>query len=266
MAIDGIGIIDSDLAYDVYNLIMEMYHRGESIESIQNKVRKFKFHSTYCEMDLEIITAACTLAMWEIGELTVEELQDMREITAKGASSQWNDVHPGAQEARQRVLHEFLQKIEQPNPKIKKRKKHKELTSLFSTGEVLAINMNNRYRCVIFERFYQYGRDAYYSFVVTTYNRNAMPTMETILLEEIPVSKKTNTGEYGIRTLAIHYKFIEEHKSDFLKSGIIHLDAKTENLGFSRQISGFDNLQNMEQEMNDILLGEKVELYVCCLF
>lgn len=60
--------------------------------------------------------------------------------------------------------------------------------------------------------------------------------------------------------------FIEKHNSDLLKSGIIHLDTKAENLGFSRQISGFDSLQDMEKEMDDILLGEKIELYVCCLF
>lgn len=36
MAIDGVGIIDSDFAHDVYNLIMEMYHGGEPVESIRD--------------------------------------------------------------------------------------------------------------------------------------------------------------------------------------------------------------------------------------
>ena len=150
--------------------------------------------------------------------------------------------------------------------KIKKRKKYKELSSVFSAGDVLSIKINNRYRCVIFDRFYQCGQDAYYSFVVTTYNGDAMPTTENILLEKIPVTKRTSAGEYGIRTLDIHYTFIEKHNSDFLKSDSIHLDTKAEKLGFSRQISGFNGLQGMEKEMDDILLGEKIELYVCCLF
>lgn len=93
-----------------------------------------------------------------------------------------------------------------------------------------------------------------------------MPTTENILFEKIPVTKRTNAGAYGIRTLDVHNKFIEKHNSDLLKSGIIHLDTKAEHLGFSRQISGFDSLQDMEKEMDDILLGEKIELYVCCLF
>lgn len=58
-------------------------------------------------MDCEIVTAAYTLAMWEIGELTAAQLKDMRDIAAKGANSQWNNVHTGAQEARQKVLDEF---------------------------------------------------------------------------------------------------------------------------------------------------------------
>lgn len=40
MAIDGVGILDSDLAYDVYNHIMELYHRGEAVESIRNMISK----------------------------------------------------------------------------------------------------------------------------------------------------------------------------------------------------------------------------------
>lgn len=88
--------------------------------------------------------------------------------------------------------------------------------------------------------------------MITTYNSDAMPTTENILFEKIPVTKRTNAGAYGIRTLDIHYKFIEKHNSDLLKSGIIHLDTKAENLGFSRQISGFDSLQDMEKEMDDL--------------
>lgn len=265
MAIDGVGIIDSDFAHDVYNFIMEMYHSGESIENIRNKINKFNL--TCCELDYEIFTTVYALAMWEIGKLTNEQLQDVKDIVSKGASSLWIDISPNAPKARQKILNKFLQKIEQPNLKIKKRKKYKKIVNtLFSKGEILAININNQYHCVIFNNFYQYGNDAYYSFVVTTYSSDVKPNIENILLEEIPVTKKTNTGKYGIRTLHIYYKFIEEYKSHFLKCGIIHIDPQAENLGFSTQVNEFDDLQDMEKEMVHILLGEKAELYVCCLF
>lgn len=261
--IDGVGIIDSDFAHDIYNLVMEMYHSGESIENIRNSVNELP--STCCEVDYEIFTTAYALAMWEIGELTNEQLQSIKEIVEKGASSQWSNIHPNAQKVRQRVLNKFLQKIEQPNLKIKKRKKYKKIKFLFSKGEILAIKINNRYRCVIFDTLYQYKNDAYYSFVVTTYNSDIQPTAENILAEEIPVTKKTNTGQYGIRTLNIYFKFVEQHKTNFLKSGIITMDPQAINLGFSRYVSGFDDLQDMEKEMDNILLGEKAELYVCYL-
>lgn len=263
MAIDGVGLTDSDFAHDIYNLIMEMYHSKESVEQIKHKMDEFS--STCCEIDSEIFTTVYALAMWEIGELTNEQLQDVKDIVSNGASSLWADIDPNAQKARQRVLNQFLQKIEQPNLKIKKRRKYKNLTCLFSKGEIFMIKINNRYRCVIFQKFYQYRNDAYYSFVVTTYDSQAEPTLENILLEEIPVTKKTNAGEYGIRTLDVYYQFIEEHQSEFLKFGIIHIEPQAENLGFARQVSGFANLQDLEQKMNDILLGEKAELFVCSL-
>lgn len=56
-----------------------------------------------------------------------------------------------------------------------------------------------------------------------------------------------STGVYGLRTLDIHDKPIEKHNSDFLKSGIIQLDTNAEKLGFSRQISGFDDLEGLEK-------------------
>lgn len=30
MAMDGVGILDSDFAHDIYHRIMDMYHNGES--------------------------------------------------------------------------------------------------------------------------------------------------------------------------------------------------------------------------------------------
>lgn len=189
MAIDGVGIIDSDLSYDVYNLIMEQYYSGEPIEHIRNRVNEF--HPTCCEFDEERYITAYALAMWEIGELTTKQLQDIRDLVSKGASIQWNNIHSNAQKERQRVLQKFLQKIEQPNRKIKQRKKLIDIeNTLFSKGEVLAIPINNHYRCMIFEKFYTYKNDAFYSFVVTAYKSNVEPTIENILYEEIPVTKK----------------------------------------------------------------------------
>lgn len=259
MAIDGVGIIDSDYAHDIYNLIMEMYHNEESIEHIRDEINKFTYADS--EMEYEIFTTVCALAMWEIGELTDEELQDVKDLVMKGASRLWNDVYPDTQKARQRNLNKLIKKIEQPNMRIKKRKKYKKLANtLFSKGDVLAINIENQYRCLIFEKFYQYRNDAYYSFVVTTYNSSIQPTIDTILLEEIPVTKRTTTGHCGVRTLDIYYKFIEEYKSNFVKCSTICIDPQAESLGFASQISGLNDLQDMEKAMNDILLGEKVEL------
>lgn len=133
MAIDGVGIMDSDFAHDTYNLIMNLYHNGKSIEIIRNKMNEF--NSTCCETDYEIFTTVYALAMWEIGELTKEQLQDIKDIVLKGASSFWINISPNALTARQKALNKFLQKIEQPNLNIKKRKKYKKILNPFFLKE-----------------------------------------------------------------------------------------------------------------------------------
>ena len=123
MAIDGVKIIDSDSACDVYNSIMEMYHFGESVTSIEKQIDSLESHIAYNELEYEIYTTAYALAMWEIGGLTDEHLQKVKNIVSNGASPLWNNIAPNATKERQKVLNKFLKKVEYPNMKVKKRKK-----------------------------------------------------------------------------------------------------------------------------------------------
>lgn len=61
-----------------------MYHRGESIENIRNKIDGF--HPTCSDIDYEILNTAYALAMWEIGELTEGQLHDIKDCVL-GASN-----------------------------------------------------------------------------------------------------------------------------------------------------------------------------------
>lgn len=265
MAIDGVGIMESDFAHDIYNLIMEMYHRGEAVGKI--KVKANEFGQDCRGIDCEIFHTVYAQAMWEIGELSDKQLQDVRDIVKKGADRKWGEIHPEAQEERQSILYTFLQKIEQPNLKIKQPGPYKSISNtLFSKGEILALLIGGCYRCVIFENFYRHRNDAFYSFVVTTYDSEDVPDAERILLEEIPVTKMSGTGERGIRTLDIYYKFVEAHKAVFQKCGSISIDPQAEHAGFPRQVGELGDLEELEHAMDDILLGEKAELFLYCLF
>ncbi len=112
MAIDGVGIIDSDCAHDVYNPIMEMYHLGQSIESIRNNMDAFKPNFIYSQLEHEIFITTYALAMWEIGGLTNEQLEKVKCIVSKGVSKLWNEIDKNEQADRQKILNKFLKKIE----------------------------------------------------------------------------------------------------------------------------------------------------------
>ena len=87
MAIDGVGIIDSDCAHDVYNPIMEMYHLGQSIEIIIKNIDAFEPNFIYSELEHEIFITAYALAMWEIGGLTNEQLEKVNALYLKAQVS-----------------------------------------------------------------------------------------------------------------------------------------------------------------------------------
>ena len=187
MAIDGVKIIDSDSAYDVYNPIMEMYHKGESVENIRQKINDFEDCFVYDDLEHEIFITAYALAMWEIGALTDEQKQKTRDIVSKGASDLWNEVAPNAQKDRQKILVKFLQKIEQPNLKIKKRKNYKQITDLiFSPGDIIVFQFEDKtFGAAILVTTFQEGRNLYYAFAELALDEIVLETKEKPSLDDV---------------------------------------------------------------------------------
>ena len=69
MAIDGIKIIDSDDAYDIYNDIVERYKEGTDVDII--KKDWLNEESNFCtdELYTEIYWTSFAYALWKIGHL-----------------------------------------------------------------------------------------------------------------------------------------------------------------------------------------------------
>lgn len=69
MAIDGVKIIDSDDAYDIYNSIVERYKDGENVDNIIADI--LYEESNYCTDDFyaEIYWTALAYSLWKIGHL-----------------------------------------------------------------------------------------------------------------------------------------------------------------------------------------------------
>ena len=69
MAIDGVKIIDSDTAFDIYNYVTESYKDGLSADKIIEKI--LADEKDYCIDDFytEIYWTALAYSLWKIGHL-----------------------------------------------------------------------------------------------------------------------------------------------------------------------------------------------------
>ena len=146
MAIDGVKIIDSDDAYDIYNDIVERYKDGIDVELI--KKDWLNEESNFCtdELYTEIYWTALAYALWKIGHLDENIKNKALEIISKGASKLWNEIDERAVKARQKALNKLAFQIQSENPKpIKKPKSVKRREPYFELGDVISIKFEDKY-------------------------------------------------------------------------------------------------------------------------
>lgn len=263
MAIDGTNILESDLSIDVQNEILDRYDIGQSADEIKSYLKN-ELQNLSSSLDFEIYISTACLTLWKIGLLDDYFVKQLETIVENGADRTWAEIDKTTISQRNIALQKLLKKVSTPILKVRKPKKHKTLVnSLFTKGEVIAFQIDNKYRCFIFEDFYQYRKDAYYAFVPTTYNDYLKPTIDTILIEEVPVTKANAMGLFGVRKLSLYYTDIEKLKDNFISIGHLSIDLEINQLGFNRQITSVNGLGELEHQINDILEGNKIELYAC---
>lgn len=263
MAIDGTDILESDLSIDVQNEILDRYDSGQPADEIRSYLKN-ELDNLSSSLDLEIYISTTCLTLWKIGLLDDYFVNRLKTIVDNGADMAWAEIDKIAISKRNIALQKLLKKVSVPILKVRKPKKYKTLINrLFTKGEVIAFQIDNKYRCFIFEDFYQYKKDAYYAFVPTTYNDYLKPSIDTILIEEVPVTKTNAMGSFGVRKLSLYYTDVEKLKDNFISIGHLSLDLEIEQLGFNRQITSVNGLSELEHQINDILEGNKIELYAC---
>lgn len=263
MAIDGTDILESDLSIDVQNEILDRYDSGQPADEIRSYLKN-ELDNLSSSLDLEIYISTTCLTLWKIGLLDDYFVNRLKTIVDNGADMAWAEIDKIAISKRNIALQKLLKKVSVPILKVRKPKKYKTLINrLFTKGEVIAFQIDNKYRCFIFEDFYQYRKDAYYAFVPTTYNDYLKPSIDTILIEEVPVTKTNAMGSFGVRKLSLYYTDVEKLKDNFISIGHLSLDLEIEQLGFNRQITSVNGLSELEHQINDILEGNKIELYAC---
>jgi hypothetical protein len=267
MAIDGIDILESDFAIDTQNEIFALYDSKTPtlaiIAHLKNERKKLSN-----AVDIEIFLSASCLSLWQIGVVDADLQNELESIVNIGADAFWrknlNDNHFDEKTWQKRgdALKKLSAKIVTPNTKVRKQKSHKtKENSYFEKGDVLALKIENYFYSLIFENFYQHNSDAYFCFVTNTYRENFAPTIDELLLTEIPIIKNKN-NEIGVRKLAIFFDDIVKLSTNFTKIGKLILDVNAEKTAFTSQVS-VNGLGDLQQQIENINLGNKTELYNC---
>jgi hypothetical protein len=139
MATDGVKIIDSDTAHDVYNGIYTLYNNGATHEEIIEAF-PFVWEVEGDGFEHEQYITAWALAMWETGGLGADHLHEVQRVVALGHGVRiWTEeVNAKEGAARQKELEKLLKKISVPPTRIKKRQLPPKTPPQHPAGTLLA--------------------------------------------------------------------------------------------------------------------------------
>ena len=213
MATDGVKIIDGDLARGIYDQIMDLYDSDADIETIKKEVPFVKDdYGPDTDFYHEIFVTAYALAFWEIGELTDEILNEVnRVVELKAGVKVWTEECDEKEgKKRQKELDRFLNKISEPNQKIRKRKKYKLIKNFyFQPDDVLAFQLSDQnYYALICAKITQRRGQCTYDFVATTYQGTTKPTIDD-LKDCFIAGRKIGSG-YDTKTTLSYQPNVDE--------------------------------------------------------
>lgn len=187
MATDGTKIIDGDTAHDTYWGIMDLYDSGADLALI---VKEFPLlqEEYFDEFDHEIYVTSCGLAYWELGLMTDERLNYIKEIISKEAGvKEWSTHSAKEGKARKHVLKRYLTKIGKKNEKIRQRKKYRKVSNfVFDENSVLTFKLSTgEFAATVCVKIDQYRGSCNYWLVPTTYRASTKPTLPEIKKSDI---------------------------------------------------------------------------------
>lgn len=290
MATDGVKIIDGDLARDTYNHIMDLYDSEASIETIRNEVPLIKEdYGPDTDFYHEIFVTSYALAFWEIGELTMDILEEVRKvIELKAGVAVWTEECDEAMgRKRQRELNKLLDKISNPNLKIRKRKRYRIIKNLyFQPDDVLTFKLSdNNYYAVICAKVTQQRGQCSYDFAFTTYKGKTKPTIKGLgscciagtrissgFSPEITLSEQPDVDEiwkytgktnffFGLAYLLVTHRDIISFKDKFEVVGKLKIKESLKKDGSYGYESSFDRFESIFIDLEDHLKAFRKQLF-----
>lgn len=145
MSVDGADILESDLAHDIYNNILDLYDSNISIDDIFGRISVFEQELTD-ETDVEIYLSASALALWEIGQLDEQRVRRLSSLMESGEIvMRWQQfTDSDFARTREKALSRLLRKVGTPRKNPRKRKAHGIVKhKLFELGDCVQVTSEN---------------------------------------------------------------------------------------------------------------------------
>ena len=242
MAIDGVKIIDSDTACDIYNYVTESYKDGLSSDKIIEKI--LADEKDYCIDDFysEIYWTALAYSLWKIGHLPGDIKKKALEIIEKGANELWLEIDEKALKQRQKNLDKLAIQLETENPKPIKVPKSKIIRKpYFKTGDVLAIKFDDEYGVCFVSSVDEGPRKLEYNLACTRLLQKEKPSIDDFLSSKIACGKQDTS--YCLKTDCwFNHKDLGQLIDRFEKIGRVELEDYV--LGTLTPASTLDDIYN----------------------
>src|SRR6267378_7133581 len=128
MAIDGPGIVESDLGHDVYNEILDLYDAGLEPTAILERLSSYETE-LIGELEKEIYLAASAKAFWEIGHLDKALSSRLTDLVSSGKSlAAWASTSDSTLASqREAALGRLLRQLAGPKKSPRPRKKYAQV-------------------------------------------------------------------------------------------------------------------------------------------
>lgn len=253
MSIDGAGILESDLAHDVYNEILDLYDAGTPMGELRRRIAIFE-ESLSDDLEKELYLAASAKAYWEIGHLPENLRTRLSRLVESGSSlALWGDGGDAKlAKARKTALLRLMRQIAEPRPNPRPRKKYAKVrTKLFSVGDCVRLADDQKTHCGVVCKILEYRGQCEYAVLVM--EPAADSTVESFVSgnyygHKIPSSLDARGFVFGPHVIRIDHRILKREGNPFQLVGRVDLDETRFSLGsFGAVFDMKDVIQDFER-------------------
>ena len=142
----GTAISSNDTFADIYDEFFDLYNEGNSVQQVTDKLINENQETINDLTDSNNFWFALAKAQWECKELDRKIFEKVENIILSGKDLEiWKECDASSSELkkREKVLNEFLTKLNSEKTKARTRKKKKLYNSIFEKGDCLTYRMEN---------------------------------------------------------------------------------------------------------------------------